>query len=197
MKLRDTWEPAVRRLRTVIMTAVMLIIGFGGAAAAKPRGVSTKFPFPPGTIIIVNNERKLYYITADRRTLRYPVAVGKRSELWVGRTFVSAKRVNPYWTPVDGGPTVRGGRPDNPLGKRAIYLDWSLLRIHGTPSRGSVGRAVSDGCIRMLNEDVIDLYKRVHLGAPVIAVNKRSEVSRFAARKVTGKQPARGRVAAR
>jgi lipoprotein-anchoring transpeptidase ErfK/SrfK len=62
-----------------------------------------------------------------------------------------------------------------------------LLRIHGTPSRGSVGRAVSNGCIRMLNEDVIDLYERVHIGAPVIAINKRGEAARFSEPVVSGK----------
>ena len=189
--------PSAIIVRLQSLIAVLAAIGFSAAAQAGPRSVSVQFPYPPGTVVIVNNERKLYFITAAGRALRYPVAVGKRSELWVGRTFVSAKRVNPPWTPVDGGATVRGGRPDNPLGKRAIYLDWSLLRVHGTPSRGSVGRAVSNGCIRMLNEDVIDLYKRVHIGAPVIAINRRADAERFAAPKVTGKRSANGRVAAR
>jgi len=176
---------------------MLIAVGFAMTAEAGPRKVSVNLSYPPGSIVIVNSERKLYYITDKGQALRYRVAVGKRSELWVGRTFVSAKRVNPYWTPVDGGPTVRGGRPDNPLGKRAIYLDWSLLRVHGTPSRGSVGRAVSNGCIRMLNEDVIDLYNRVHIGAPVIAINRRSDAGHFIAPKVTGKRSAYGRVAVR
>ena len=177
--------------------AVACAISLPTIANAGPREVGVKFAHPPGSIVIVNNERKLYYITGKGRALSYRVAVGKRSELWVGRTFVSNKRVNPYWTPVDGGPTVRGGRPDNPLGKRAIYLDWSLLRIHGTPSRRSVGRAVSNGCIRMLNEDVIDLYSRVLIGAPVIAINKRTEADRFVKPVVTGKRAAYGRIAKR
>ena len=159
-------------------------------AWAGPQTVKVAFNYPVGSVVIVNNERSLYYVTGKGRALKYRVAVGKRSELWIGRTFVSNKRVNPYWIPVDGGPIVRGGRSDNPLGKRAIYLDWSLLRIQGTPSRGSVGRAVSNGCIRMLNEDVIDLYERVHIGAPVIAINTRRDAARFIDPKVSGKLPA-------
>lgn len=165
------------------------------AAAAKPREVALSLGYPPGSIVIVNKERALYYVLGDGRALRYRVAVGTRKELWVGRMFVSNMRKNPHWTPVEGGPTVRGGSPANPLGKRAIYLDWSLLRIHGTPSRGSIGRAASNGCIRMFNEDVIDLYERVHIGAPVIAINTRAEAERFLAPKITGKLPARSRVA--
>ncbi len=175
----------------LIAASVMAGAGFGTEAGAKGRPVATDFDYPPGTIVIVNDERRLYFIEGNGRAIRYPVAVGTRRELWVGRTFVSNMRENPPWTPVDGdGETVRGGIPSNPLGKRALYLDWSLLRIHGTPSRGSIGRAASNGCIRMLNEDVIDLYERVHIGAPVIAINKRSEAGRFTATTVTGKQPA-------
>jgi len=178
------------------MIAAALLAGVCLAESAVARGVevAADFAYPPGTIVIVNDERRLYYVLGDGRAIRYPVAVGTRRELWVGRTFVSNMRVNPPWTPVDGGGgTVRGGIPSNPLGKRALYLDWSLLRIHGTPSRGSIGRAASNGCIRMLDEDVIDLYERVHIGAPVVAINSRSEADRFTEAEVTGKQPARGR----
>ena len=182
-----------RRMAGALVAAVACAgAGLSHDAGAKGRAVTSDFGYPPGTIVIVNNERRLYFIEGNGRAIRYPVAVGTRRELWVGRTFVSNMRKNPPWTPVDGdGRTVRGGIPSNPLGKRALYLDWSLLRIHGTPSRGSIGRAASNGCIRMLNEDVIDLYERVHIGAPVIAINKRSEADRFAAKTVTGKQPAR------
>ena len=182
-----TW---MRYALAVLGCGFMLATGTAGTAAGKGREVAVDFDYAPGAIVIVNDERRLYYLLGGGRAIRYPVAVGTRGELWVGRTFVSNMRENPPWTPVAGGATVRGGIPSNPLGKRALYLDWSLLRIHGTPSRGSIGRAVSDGCIRMLNEDVIDLYERVHIGAPVIAINKRLEAERFLETKVTGKQPA-------
>jgi lipoprotein-anchoring transpeptidase ErfK/SrfK len=164
----------------------------GSARGASPSPPIVPFaaPYPMGSIVIVNSERKLYYVVGKGRALQYPVAVGRPGELWVGRTFVADKRVSPSWSPVNGGRPIGGGRPDNPLGKRALYLDWSLIRIHGTPSRGSIGRAVSNGWIRMLNEDVIDLYSRVHLGAPVIAVNTPREADQFAAPTVSGKRPA-------
>lgn len=149
--------------------------------------VSTKFQFPVGSLVIVNNERKLYYITAPGEAIRYKVAVGKNEELWMGRTFVAAKVVDPRWIPVNGDDPVEGGDPANPLGKRALYLDWSLLRIHGTPSRGSIGSAVSNGCIRMLNEDVMDVFERVHFGAPVYAIRSWAEASLYENTKVAEK----------
>ncbi|MCB1510663.1 MAG: L,D-transpeptidase [Hyphomicrobiaceae bacterium] len=181
-----------RRRCLTLLGLAMLATSWGATElAARGRTVTFAADYPRGTIIVINNERRLYFVLGDGKALRYRVAVGNRSELWTGRTFVSAKRKNPSWTPVDGGETVRGGLSRNPLGKRALYLDWSLLRIHGTPSRGSVGRAVSNGCIRMLNEDVIDLYDRVHIGAPVIAVNARRHLDRFLEPVVSGKLPAR------
>jgi hypothetical protein len=162
-------------------------LGLAGDAQAKSERVQTDFNYPAGSVVIVNSERKVYYVTGKGEAVRYPVAVGKQSELWMGRTFVAAKVVDPKWIPVNGDDPVEGGAPGNPLGKRALYLDWSLLRIHGTPSRGSIGGAVSNGCIRMLNEDVVDLFERVHLGAPVYAVSSRKEASRFEANKIAEK----------
>lgn len=160
---------------------------------ARPRTVKFDLGYPAGSIIIINNERALYYVLGEGQAIRYRVAVGNRRELWTGRTFVSTKKKNPWWFPVGGGRPYRGGLPGNPLGRRALYLDWSLLRIHGTPSRGSIGRAVSNGCIRMLNEDVIHLYEKVHIGAPVIAVNHRRDAARFLEPHVSGKLPAYSR----
>ncbi len=146
---------------------------------SKVELATTSFQFPVGSLVIVNNERRLYYITGQGQAVRYRVAVGKNEELWMGKTFVAAKVVDPKWIPVNGDDPVEGGDPANPLGKRALYLDWSLLRIHGTPSRGSIGSATSNGCIRMLNEDVLDLFERVHFGAPVFAIRSWKEASLF------------------
>jgi hypothetical protein len=157
-------------------------------AASEPqsRAVNVSIPalYPVGAIVIVNNERKLYYVTGKGEAIRYGVAVGKNAELWMGKTFVTQRLVDPRWVPVNGDDPVEGGDPKNPLGKRALYLDWSLLRIHGTPSRGSIGSAVSNGCVRMLNEDVIDLFERVHIGAPVYAIRSWADASRFEQTKV-------------
>lgn len=175
-----------------IRSFVAILLAFVALAAAQPvmaapALVDFKSRFARGTIVIVNSERKLYYVLGDGRAIRYPVAVGTKDEIWTGRTYVSAKRENPRWIPDDDREPVEGGLPHNPLGKRALYLDWSLLRIHGSPARGSIGRAASSGCIRMLDEDVIDLYERAHIGAPVVAINNPGEIDRFVAPKVTGK----------
>jgi lipoprotein-anchoring transpeptidase ErfK/SrfK len=108
----------------------------------------------------------------DGKAIRYRVAVGKPKMQWFGKTFVTMKRKNPGWTPTArmrrlGAPRYVPPGPKNPLGVRAIYLGWSEYRIHGTISPNSIGRAASSGCIRMLNRDVVDLFKRVHIGAPV------------------------------
>lgn len=153
----------------------------------KAEMVPTPHQFPIGSIVIVNKERRLYYITGKGEARRYRVAVGNDAERWLGRTFVAGKIVDPKWIPVNGDDPVEGGDPANPLGKRALYLDWSLLRIHGTPSRHSIGSAVSNGCIRMLNEDVIDLFDRVHFGAPVFAINTWDEATKYTNTRVAEK----------
>lgn len=127
-----------------------------------------------GTIVVNTSERRLYYVLGNGMALRYKVAVGKAGMQWSGETFVQSKRKNPGWSPTARMrrenprlPRYVAAGPNNPLGVRAIYLGWSEYRIHGTNAPGSIGRAASSGCIRMLNRDVVDLYERVHIGAPV------------------------------
>jgi lipoprotein-anchoring transpeptidase ErfK/SrfK len=171
------------------LLVVIAPLSFGATpAAAKFEVVEVNLNYPVGSVVIVNSERKLYYITGNGRAIRYGVAVGKPDELWMGRTFVTEKKVDPRWVPVDGSDAIEGGDDENPLGKRALYLDWSLLCIHGTPSRGSIGRAVSNGCVRMLNEDVMDLFERVHLGAPVFAISSREESGWYRDAKVANRE---------
>lgn len=139
------------------------IISLKGSALAK---------YPFGSIVVDTSERRLYYMLEKDRAIMYRVAVGKPKMQWFGKTFVTLKRKNPGWTPTPrmrklGAPKYVPPGPSNPLGVRAIYLGWSEYRIHGTIKPGSIGRAASSGCIRMLNKDVVDLFKRVHIGAPV------------------------------
>ena len=142
-----------------------------GPAQAGPEIVSFDRDYPLGAIVVVNRERRLYYIIGKGRAVRYPVAVGTPDNQWSGQSFVVAKAVNPTWTPPwNPGHTVPGGA-GNPLGVRALYLGWTNYRIHGTNAPGSIGSPASHGCIRMFNADVTDLYSRVHLGAPVYVVN--------------------------
>lgn len=136
--------------------------------------VSWDGPQELGTIVIKTSERRLYYVLGHGKALRYDVAVGKEGMQWSGQTFVQAKRHNPTWTPTARMrrenpylPVSVGPGPSNPLGVRAIYLGWTEYRIHGTNAPGSIGRAASSGCIRMRNSDVMDLFERVHIGAPV------------------------------
>ena len=131
----------------------------------------------PGTIIINTRERRLYYMLGEGRALRYGIGVGRDGFQWGGVHRVSAKKEWPSWTPPaqmlrrrpDLPRFMRGG-VDNPLGARAMYLGSTLYRIHGSNEPETIGQAVSSGCFRMTNEDVIDLYARVRIGAKVIVV---------------------------
>lgn len=156
-------------------------------ASTAPTVVEFEAAYEPGSIVIANSERRLYYVLGDGKAVRYGVAVGNPDEVWTGRQMITAKKENPRWvSPDDDEWNYEGGDPENPLGVRAMYLGWTLWRIHGTPNPRSIGRAVSNGCIRMRNEDVVDLFERVHLGAPVFAVEKLSDpMPTHAARKVS------------
>jgi lipoprotein-anchoring transpeptidase ErfK/SrfK len=129
----------------------------------------------PGQIIVSFSDRRLYWVHRRGEAISYPIAVPREKSRWQGVTSVSDKRVNPSWTPT---PEMRrenpalpafmpGGHPRNPLGVQALYLGSSLYRIHGTDAPWTIGEAVSKGCIRMYNEDVLDLYPRVPIGTRV------------------------------
>jgi hypothetical protein len=137
--------------------------------------VSFDRSYKPNQIIVSFSDRRLYLITKPGEAITYPVAVPKGDARWQGVTFVSNKRVNPPWTPTPEmlreNPRlphwVPGGHPMNPLGIRAMYLGSSAYRIHGTDAPWTIGKAVSHGCIRMTNKDVLDLYPRVPVGMRV------------------------------
>jgi lipoprotein-anchoring transpeptidase ErfK/SrfK len=138
-----------------------------------------------GTIIIRTGERALYYVLGGGRALRYGVAVGKQGFQWSGVARIGRKEEWPSWTPpeemIERKPELAewaegmpGGIPENPLGARALYLYAgkrdTMFRIHGTNAPSSIGTAASSGCIRMLNEEVIELYGRTRLGTKVIVL---------------------------
>jgi hypothetical protein len=138
--------------------------------------VSFNPKYGTGQVIVSFGDRRLYYITQPGQAISYPIAVPREKSRWQGVTSVSQKRENPSWTPT---PTmiaenprlprwVPGGHPLNPLGVRALYLGSSMYRIHGTDAPWTIGTAASKGCIRLFNEDVLDLYPRVRVGAKVI-----------------------------
>jgi lipoprotein-anchoring transpeptidase ErfK/SrfK len=137
--------------------------------------VSFNPKYTPGQIIVSFGDRRLYLITSKGHAISYPIAVPREKSRWQGTTKISAKRENPSWRPTPQmlreNPKlpswVPGGHPMNPLGVRALYLGASAYRIHGTDAPWTIGKAVSQGCIRMNNKDVLDLYPRVPVGMRV------------------------------
>ncbi len=138
----------------------------------------------PGTIIIHPGQKFLYYVTGPKTAIRYGIAVGRAGFEWAGEADVTVTRAWPTWTPppemIERDPKLarwekgQPGGPTNPLGARAIYLttngkDYGY-RIHGTPEWWSIGRNASSGCIRMINQDVLDLAARVQPGAKVVVL---------------------------
>ena len=129
----------------------------------------------PGTVIVKASERRLYLILGESKALKYGIGVAREGFEWSAQLKVSMKREWPDWTPPDEMikrqpdlPRHMAGGPDNPLGARALYLGATLYRIHGSNEPETIGTAVSSGCIRMANDDIIDLYERVPIGAKVI-----------------------------
>ena len=131
----------------------------------------------PGTVIINTRERLLYLVQGNGRAVRYGIGVGRPGFTWAGVHHISQKREWPDWVPPPEMlkrrpdlPRHMEGGPDNPLGARAMYLGSTLYRIHGSNEPWTIGQAVSSGCIRMRNEDVIDLYSRVKVGTRVVVI---------------------------
>jgi lipoprotein-anchoring transpeptidase ErfK/SrfK len=129
----------------------------------------------PGTVIVSTSQRRLYLVLGNGQALRYGIGVGREGFTWSGVATVTAKREWPDWTPPAEMlrrkpelPRHMAGGPDNPLGARALYLGDSLYRIHGSNEPHTIGTAATSGCIRLTNDDVIDLYSRVPVGATVI-----------------------------
>jgi lipoprotein-anchoring transpeptidase ErfK/SrfK len=150
---------------------------YGGGSPIPRTTVSYPGPYGAGTIIVNTTERRLYLVLGNGQALRYGIGVGRVGFTWAGSTTVVAKKEWPDWTPPSQMlkrrpdlPRFMKGGPDNPLGARALYLGSSLYRIHGSNEPETIGQAVSSGCFRLTNEDVIDLYSRVNVGARVVVL---------------------------
>ena len=142
-----------------------------------PQSVAYSGSEPAGTIVIDTPQHFLYLVEGGGTARRYGIGVGRPGFTWAGVKTVSAKREWPDWRPPPEMlqrrpdlPTFMAGGPENPLGARAMYLGSSLYRIHGSNEPWTIGTAVSSGCIRMRNEDVIDLYERVKVGTKVVVI---------------------------
>ena len=128
----------------------------------------------PGTVIVDTPNKYLYLVQGGGKAIRYGIGVGRPGFEWAGMKAVTRKAEWPDWTPPPQMlkrrpdlPKFMTGGPENPLGARALYLGSSLYRIHGTNEPHTIGQAVSSGCIRMMNDDVVDLYNRVRVGTRV------------------------------
>jgi lipoprotein-anchoring transpeptidase ErfK/SrfK len=162
----------IARLAFVVLALLAV-----GASSADARGAMVPFSggYPRGSIVVVTHERQLYYVMGNGSAIRYPVGVGKAGMAWHGHAYVEKKLVRPSWgPPIDiwrANPNlpavIPGGSPRNPMGEAVLGLDRGNYAIHGTNNPASIGHYVSHGCIRMYNQDIVDLYGRVPVGTPV------------------------------
>jgi lipoprotein-anchoring transpeptidase ErfK/SrfK len=169
-------------MREKILVAAILAAAIGSftlvpqAAHAHGETVAMKETFMPGTIVVRTNERHLYYVIGYGQAIRYPVGVGRAGKQWAGTSYINGMYVRPDWSPPavvrhdhpNLPKVIKGGSPHNPMGVAAMSLAGGEYAIHGTNQPGSIGHFVSYGCIRMLNEDVKDLYSRVSVGTRVV-----------------------------
>jgi len=154
---------------------------FAWLIVATPAVARDLVPFggyAPGTVVIYTGARALYFVTSGGQAIRYPVGVGRAGMAWHGRAHIARKSLRPGWgPPADialANPRlplfIPGGSPRNPMGAAALGLTRGNYAIHGTNDPGSIGHFVSHGCIRMHNEDVLDLYARVRVGTEVVVL---------------------------
>ena len=149
--------------------------GRTGSSSIRKQIVDYETNHRPGTIVIETSERRLYLVLEGGKAMKYGIGVGRDGFRWAGTHRITRKAEWPGWTPppamrkrVPDLPAYMPGGPDNPLGARALYIGSTLYRVHGTSEPWSIGQAVSSGCIRLTNDDVIDLYERVQVGARIV-----------------------------
>jgi lipoprotein-anchoring transpeptidase ErfK/SrfK len=181
--MQSTIEPASKANLTAVDQKLLAMAPYGNAAIPEPfqrHIVEYQRKEAPGTILIDTDARYLYYVLPGGQAIRYGVAVGEEAMAWSGVAQVGRMAEWPTWVPTEsekqrlGVPNYVAPGPQNPMGARALYLfegnKDTLYRIHGTNQPEYIGQAISSGCIRMTNEDVIDLYKRVKQGAVVVVL---------------------------
>ena len=157
--------------------AVTLALAVPHDAAARDM-VPFGGEYRPGTIVISTSARQLYFVLGGGQAIRYPVGVGKAGMAWHGMAQIAEKFLKPAWSPpadiAVANPNIPlripGGSPRNPMGAAAMGLTRGNYGIHGTNEPGSIGHFVSHGCIRMYNEDILDLYQRVSIGTEVFVL---------------------------
>ncbi len=157
--------------------AVILAVTAGASQSVEAREmVGFNSNYSAGTVVVKTGERHLYYVLGGGKAIRYPVGVGRAGKQWSGTAFIDGKHLRPAWSPPaevkrdkPSLPNViAGGSGRNPMGAAALTLSRGQYAIHGTNQPGSIGGSVSYGCIRMYNQDVLDLYNRVGFGTTVV-----------------------------
>ena len=164
-------------LSAALTAAVVAALGFASVPAqAHGDRVSVKDSYLPGTIVIRTGERRLYYFVGTGEAIRYPVGVGRAGMQWAGTAYIDGKYIRPAWSAPSSirrdyrslPSVVPSGSSRNPMGAAAMTLSGGEYAIHGTNMPGSVGGFVSYGCIRMYNQDILDLFARVSVGTTVV-----------------------------
>lgn len=166
----------MRGLKSVVRAFLLATAAVGPAPAEAGKAVSFRDYYSAGTIVVKTGERRLYYVIGDGQALRYPVGVGRAGKQWAGTAQIDGKYIKPAWAPpseiIRDKPGIArmipGGSLSNPMGVAALTLSGGGYAIHGTNRPGSIGGFVSYGCIRMYNQDVMDLFQRVSVGTPVV-----------------------------
>lgn len=166
------------RVIDLAAAAAFVAAAFSAAPVEAREVVAFRGDVSAGTVVVRTSERRLYYVLGDGRAIRYPVGVGRAGKQWAGVTRIDGKYVAPAWSPPavvkrdkpSLPDVIPGGSPRNPMGAAAMTLAGGEYAIHGTNMPGSVGGFVSYGCIRMYNQDVVDLYGRVSVGTTVMVV---------------------------
>lgn len=151
------------------------VSGRRGGSKIKRKEVDYPTKYKKGTIIVETSERRLYLVLGNGRAMKYGVGVGRDGFRWSGTHRITRKAEWPSWTPppamrkrVPGLPQFMPGGPNNPMGARALYIGNTMFRLHGTVEPWTIGTAISSGCIRLTNPDIIDLYNRAKVGARII-----------------------------
>lgn len=172
MNLQSVWR---------LSCAIALAAVWGLASAPLPASAGETVDFrggSPGTIVVRTSERRLYFVLAEGRAIRYPVGVGRVGKQWSGTSYINGKYIKPAWSPpaeikLDRPSlpaVIPGGAPNNPMGVAALTLAHDQYAIHGTNRPASIGGFVSYGCIRMHNADITDLFDRVSVGTTVVVM---------------------------
>jgi lipoprotein-anchoring transpeptidase ErfK/SrfK len=160
-----------------VLAAIIVLAAIDTAQRPAQAQATVAFRgYPVGTVVVMTNQRRLYYVVSQDRAISYPVGVGRAGQQWSGTASITGKYIKPAWSPPAdikrANPklpnVIEGGSPRNPMGAAALTLSGGEYAIHGTNAPGSIGGFVSYGCIRMHNSHVLDLYARVSVGTQVV-----------------------------